>query len=118
MLGDCVLSMQEQSYTHWTFSPLIALIYAVMVHAFGKLLIAADAKTAAALATQHNLASVTLGGEISRPGSLQGGWHGGRPCTQTASAMLEVSRVQVCSAHLIRGSWQYITLSHQLHWCA
>ena len=70
--------------------------HAVMTHAFGKMLIAADAKTAAALATQHNLASVTLHGVISRPGSLQGGWHGGRPRTETASAMLDVSRVQVC----------------------
>ena len=71
--------------------------HGVMTHAFGRLLIAADAKTAAALATQHNLASVTLDGGVSRPGSLQGGWHGGWPRTQTASAMLAVSRVQVCS---------------------
>ena len=82
--------------------------HAIMVHAFGKMLIAADAETAAALATKHSLASVTLDGEISRPGSLQGGWHGGQLHTQTASAMLDVSRVQVCSAHLIRDSWQCV----------
>ena len=75
--------------------------HAVMTHAFGKMLIAADAETAAALATQHNLASVTLDGVISRPGSLQGGWHGGRPRTQTASAVLDASRVQVCSFAMV-----------------
>ena len=67
----------------------------VMEHAFGRMLIAADADTAARLATRYGLASVTLAGRISRPGSLQGGWQGAAPRTQTAAAVLELSLVQV-----------------------
>lgn len=68
---------------------------AIMDRAFGGMLIAADAHTAAELATRHGLASVTLDGKISRPGSLQGGWQGSGPRSQTASTVLEVSRIQV-----------------------
>ena len=67
---------------------------AIMQHAFGRMLIAADAETAATLATRHGLASITLDGRISRPGSLQGGWQGSAPRIQTANAVLELSVVQ------------------------
>lgn len=70
----------------------------VMEHAFGRMLIAADAETAARLATRFGLASVTLDGRISRPGSLQGGWQGAAPRTQTTAAVLELSLVQVRTA--------------------
>ena len=68
---------------------------AIMKHAFGSMLITADAHTAAELATKFGLASVTLDGKISRPGSLQGGWQGNTPRSQTASTVLEVSSIQV-----------------------
>ena len=67
-----------------------------MQHAFGRMLIAANAETAAALATRHGLASITLDGRISRPGSLQGGWQGSAPQIQTAYTVLELSVVKVC----------------------
>ena len=67
----------------------------IMRHAFGRMLIAEDAETAAKLATRHGLASVTLDGRISRPGSLQGGWQGRVPRIQTASTILELSIVKV-----------------------
>jgi chromosome segregation ATPase len=70
----------------------------VMEHAFGRILIAADAEVAARLATCYGLASVTLNGRISRPGSLQGGWQGTPPRMQTAAAVLELSLVQVHKA--------------------
>ena len=66
-----------------------------MEHALGGMLIAADSQTAAELATRHGLASVTLDGRISRPGSLQGGWQGSLPNRQTASTLLELSNIQV-----------------------
>ena len=66
-----------------------------MERAVGGMLIAADADTAAELATRHGLASVTLDGRISRPGSLQGGWQGSMPRSQAAHTLFEASRIQV-----------------------
>ena len=68
-----------------------------MKRAFGSMLIAADADTAAELATRHGLASVTLDGRVSCPGSLQGGWQGSAPRSQTATTILEISRIRVRS---------------------
>ncbi len=73
----------------------------IIEHAFGSMLIAADAQTAAELATRHGLASVTLDGKISRPGSLQGGWQGSGPRSQTASTVLEVSNIRVRAHRLL-----------------
>ena len=87
----------------------------IMEHAFGGMLIAADAQTAAELATRHSLASVTLDGRISRPGSLQGGWQGSLPNRQTASSFGDLSNIRVVSYSQIHATVARALAEQPLH---
>lgn len=50
------------------------------------------------LASRFRLASVTLGGRVSRPGMLQGGWRGGKlsAVRHTMARKLRHDMLQVC----------------------
>ncbi len=76
----------------------------VLLRAFSMPLARTDG-VAAELATRFRLASVTLGGRISRPGSLQGGSLGaGAPGRQSPMARkLEADMLQVASPRAAPG---------------
>jgi chromosome segregation ATPase len=62
---------------------------------FGDMLIAKSHQAATDLAVKYGLPCVTLGGWVSRPGSLRGGWHGPRKKSSTASLVLRLNMLQV-----------------------
>ena len=63
------------------------------------MLIARKDEAAALLASRFRLASVTLGGRVSRPGTLQGGWRGGAvsAARHMMARKLRHDMLQVCS---------------------
>ena len=56
-------------------------------------------EVAAVLASRFRLASVTLGGRVSRPGTLQGGWRGGKvsAARHMMARKLRHDMLQVCT---------------------
>ena len=95
LLEPCELSMQ----------PLLTRAFSM--------LIARTDEVAAVLASRFRLASVTLGGRISRPGTLQGGWRGGTlsAARHMMARKLRHDMLQVCSSASI--AWPQCRLSSE-----
>ncbi len=64
--------------------PVQARFAPALARAFGGMLVAADEAAASQLSAAHGLACVTLDGDVSRPGSVSGGWAGGGPSAAEA----------------------------------
>ena len=62
------------------------------------MIVARSDEVAAVLASRFRLASVTLGGRVSRPGTLQGGWRAGKlsAARHMMARKLRHDMLQVC----------------------